>query len=73
MKISELPPGLKELALLRQKEDTEEFYDKDTNKLLDAFGWNNTPERFNFWDDIDNGNFTPFYNCKVVNCKLKTK
>ena len=72
MKISDLPPGLKELALLRQMECIHGF-DKDEDTLSKAFSWADTLEKYDFWDEIDDGFYTPFYNCKVVNCKLKTK
>jgi len=71
MKMSKLPPGLKELAKLRQFQCADKCYSKTTDRLTRAFSWDETPERFVFWDTIDDGNFTPFYNCKAVICKLK--
>jgi len=73
MKISELPPGLKELAEQRRIENTNDWFDIDCDDLADAFSWSETPEEEDFWNEIDTGNFTPFYNCKVVNFKLKEK
>lgn len=73
MKISDLPPGLKELAEKRRIENTNDWFDADCDDLADAFSWGETSEGEGFWDEITNSNFTSFYNCKVVNCKLKTK
>jgi len=72
MKISELPPGLKEVAELRAIRSN--WYQPDRlydDHLPFLFNWDETPEGYNFWDEIDDRNFTPFYNCKVVNFKLK--
>lgn len=75
MKISELPPGLKELAEIRAKKSA---WNNETTNILDydipvLFDWGQTLEGHNFWKNISFGNFAPFYNCKVVNFKLKEK
>jgi hypothetical protein len=56
MNISELPQKIKELALKRQTNSTED-------KLEYAFTWYTTPkgEGYHFWNQIDDGNFEPFY------------
>jgi len=75
MKISKLPPGLKELAELRANESNWNSKESDIHvyALHLLFNWHNTAENYNFWLQISVGNFTPFYNCKVVNFKLKEK
>jgi hypothetical protein len=70
MKISDLPPGLKELAERRKSEYPLISQSKD---VTFAIRWNKTPEGKHFWLKISVGNFTPFYNCKIVNCKPKMK
>ncbi len=64
MQIKDLPQEIKELALLRQKEAgnevNEELYVCNT-KAGDNFNWGDTPEEWDFWNQIDNGNFQPFY------------
>jgi hypothetical protein len=54
MKISKLPQEIKELALKRQTYRKEYL-------LANAFDWSDTPENYDFWDEIDEGNFEPFY------------
>ena len=50
MKISEIKDkGLRELAKLRRKE----FGREDTDSLIDAFDWNETPEGFHCWNAVD--------------------
>ena len=59
MKIKDLPQEIKELALLRQKQ-----FEGETNEnvdLDDAFIWMDTKEGLDFWGEIDEGNFKPFY------------
>jgi len=73
MKISELPPGLKELAELRRANCRDIRFDGQDDYLCDAFLWDGAYEGISFWESIESGNFTPFYNCKVVNFKLKEK
>ena len=71
MKISDLPPGLKELAERRRKEDRGEEILLSNSEISGSFTWLTSPEGFFFWDSVDKGNFAPFYNCKVVNYRLK--
>lgn len=73
MKISELPRGLKELAELRlqQYPDLDPFF-KDSLHVT-SIRWEDTPEGEEFWDNVEEKNFTQYYNCKVVKFKLKEK
>ena len=47
MKISELPEDIKKIALLRQKECNINLH---TDSIKEAFLWNNTKEKFSYWD-----------------------
>jgi len=67
MKISDLPPGLKELAEKRNIDSGSLF----ANNLDLAFCWNTTPERHDFWSQINKGNFQVYHGCKVTNLKRK--
>lgn len=49
MKISELPPGIREKALEYQRNENSLDYDKETDILEDAFIWENTEERNGYW------------------------
>ena len=73
MKISDLPRGLKELALMRQLECIDDEFDHGSDDLPEGFSWEKTPEGDKFWDAVDDGIFTAFYNCSVVKIKPKTK
>jgi hypothetical protein len=53
MKISELPPIQKRKALEYQKK-ANEFCDKKTDDLIQAFYWKNTLEGFNYWQNLAN-------------------
>ena len=48
MKISQLPQEVKEKALEYQRND-DENWDKNTDNLRDAFDWDDTEERENYW------------------------
>ena len=53
MKISELKSPYKELAELRRK-------NKDSfDNLIEAFGWEKTPEGHDFWSSVDDGEHPP--------------
>lgn len=68
MKISELPPGLKELAEKRRKE----FSPLSGNDHLgNAFGWKETPEGGNFWVCVNRGDFSIYHGCRDTNLKRK--
>jgi hypothetical protein len=54
MNINELPQEIKDLALRRQTYRKEYL-------LANAFDWSDTPENYDFWDEIDEGNFEHFY------------
>lgn len=53
MRISELPPALRELALRRQMECKDEDCNEDSDVLCDAFIWENTEEGHHFWSELD--------------------
>ena len=53
MKISELPPDIKKLALLRQQECHFFTDGKFSDNLTRAFLWSDTDEDVNFWDHWD--------------------
>lgn len=65
MKISELPKGLKELAEIRRKEHHIKVYgyvfNKTTDEVNSAFSWRGTIEGFDFWNEVDKGNFDIYY------------
>lgn len=74
MNISDLPPGLKELAELRMSQ----FPRLITIRKLpqgDVIGflWPDTPEGYAFWREVNERNFDVYYGCKVVNCKPKVQ
>lgn len=76
MRISDLPPGLRELAENRMKEFPSGYIPREGSMIkLDTtnINWFQTEEGFLFWKRIHYGDFTPFYNCRVVNFKLKDK
>lgn len=49
MKISELPPKIRQNALKYQAEETREFYSKKTDIIQDAFRWHDTQEGYIYW------------------------
>ena len=74
MNISDLPPGLKELAELRRAEHAKRCKVKEVRtELRKAFSWGHSPERWKFWLEVNDENFSVYYNCKVVNCKPKVQ
>jgi hypothetical protein len=58
--ISQLPEDIKVVALQRQREETNDFFDKSTDKLNDAFDWGRTPEKQDIWEYVYYGNYEPF-------------
>lgn len=74
MKISDLPPGLKELAELRRNHHANECEIEEVRDDLGiAFPWSYSREGRDFWSKVHVGNFSVYYNCKVVNCKPKVQ
>lgn len=71
MKISDLPPGLRELSELRRTElaVTVEILEQDV--LSKAFSWSATPEDAYFWANVNDGNFDAAYGCRLVNPRPK--
>jgi hypothetical protein len=58
--ISKLPEDIKAVALQRQREEINDFFDKSTDKLNDAFDWGRTPEKQDIWEYVYYGNYTRF-------------
>jgi hypothetical protein len=60
--ISKLPEDVRAVALQRQREETGRYWEweKTTDELLRAFDWRHTIEGVDIWNDVDNGNYTPF-------------
>ena len=58
--ISKLPEDVRVVALQRQREETGRYWKKTTDELLRAFDWRHTIEGVDIWNDVDNGNYTPF-------------
>jgi hypothetical protein len=56
--ISKLPPEIRELA---EKRRSERVFPSETDKLSEAFDWDNTPEKHLFWMEIDRENYSVFY------------
>lgn len=57
MLIKDLPEDIKQLALLRQTEYGN--YSNDENQdVSNSFVWNKTEEGGDYWNEIENGNFT---------------
>jgi Mg2+ and Co2+ transporter CorA len=75
MKISELPEEIKAVALFRQKEEKDTYYEKTTDKLCDAFSWYATIEGNNYWDKLHNAETETkeIENTKVIKSKKETK
>ena len=53
MKISELPPIQKRKALKYQK-NANQFWDKKTDDLSQAFCWSYKKEGFDYWEKLEN-------------------
>jgi len=58
MKLNDLPQEIEELAIKRSDFATKEIQEDDLRRL---FRWKETPEGYEFWDEINQGNFEPFY------------
>lgn len=52
MLISQLPPEIREVALQRQRECKDIFYDKNSDDLEWAFIWDETPEGGDYWYNL---------------------
>jgi len=83
--LKEKDPNVYRLAKLRQREQ-EYLYDGKINLMAnDAFAWSETPEKHDFWSEINDGKFEVYYffypNChdgidervQIKPDKLKTK
>lgn len=62
MKIKDLPKDIKKIAKKRAT--------CDGNHLALSFTWNHTEEGWDFWNEINNGNFDVFYNKKAEDIKV---
>ena len=60
MKLKDLPEEIKKLVLKRINIDNAFEYYKDYD-LYGLFAFKSTPESYNFWYEINSGNFKPFY------------
>lgn len=60
MHIDNLPPKLRELALLRRSENTFDWCTSETT-IDEMFSWSHTPEGGSFWSDIHYGRFPEEY------------
>lgn len=49
MKISELPPEIREKALEYQRNEIDPTYHNNSDDLWTAFDWENTNEKYYFW------------------------
>jgi len=58
--ISLLPEDVRVVALQRQREETSKGWDKETDKLSDAFDSKKTLEGYKIWARVFNGNYAPF-------------
>lgn len=56
MRISELKRPWKELAKLRREQDGDDLQE---DSIEGAFDWEYTPEKYDFWYEVDNGNYPP--------------
>lgn len=58
MNISDLPDGLRHLAEQRRTEFLLKNKERDhSDNLFSDFGWTDTKEGFQFWDNVCSGNF----------------
>jgi hypothetical protein len=59
MKLNDLPQEIEELAIKRSDFATKEIQEDDS--IGGLFRWKETPEGLEFWREINQGNFEPFY------------
>jgi hypothetical protein len=52
MRISELPEEIRKVALLRQQECKDDYYDKKTDNLWNAFEWETAKEGLEYWSKL---------------------
>jgi hypothetical protein len=51
MKISQLPPEIKEKAIAYRNVADQEFWNNESDNLFNAFDWGNTEEGRDFWNE----------------------
>ena len=62
--ISQLPEDIREIALQRQRENINTGIDN----LLFSFSWDDTLEKWDIWNEVNEGNYAPF---REFHAKLK--
>lgn len=60
MKLKDIPQPIRELAEKRIREQSRKL-DENEGTITDSFVWNKTDEGYDFWNEINNGNFDVFY------------
>ena len=70
MKLKDLPQPIRELAEKRIREQSRKL-DENEGTITDSFVWNKTDEGYDFWDEINNGNFDVF--CQLNPYEFITK
>jgi hypothetical protein len=75
MKISDLPEGLRQLAEKRREEypEVSVYPGTEPDHMYNQFIYDDTPEGFDFWNQIERQNYSVYHGCKVTNCKPKSK
>jgi hypothetical protein len=66
MKIKDLPPKLKRLAIERAKEDPGGSSHEEIT-VDGAFTWSKTPEGGTFWNNVNQGKIPPEYLDTLIN------
>jgi hypothetical protein len=61
MKISQLPPEIKEKAIAYRDNANQAYWDKESDNLAKAFDWYNTSERRDYWNEWHNKPFDTTY------------
>jgi hypothetical protein len=51
MKISQLPPEIKEKAIAYRESADQEFWNNESDNLFNAFDWGNTEEGEFYWEN----------------------
>lgn len=64
--ISELPEEIKKIALKRRCAEKEEL-------LVSAFSWDDTPEGHKVWENVNRGDYQPFYDFYNIKEENKIK
>ena len=62
MHIDNLPKELRELALLRRKQEKNSITYASNTDIIDMFEWGLTPEDDSFWSDVNDGKNIELHN-----------